>query len=63
MASEILKTIASDIESVTSKIEEAQELIGALKEAGEDTSQLEIDLRSLLVRKTKWENMLRARGL
>jgi len=63
MASEILKTISGDIEAVTGKIEEAQELISALKEAGEDTSKLEIDLRTLIVRKTKWENMLRARGL
>jgi len=63
MASEILESIADDIKTVNNKIEEAQELISALKQAGEDTQQLETDLRLLIVRKTKWENMLRSRGL
>lgn len=63
MDSEILKNIAGDIEEVESKIEEARDLISALKEAGEETQKLESDLRTLIVRKNKWQNMLHARGL
>lgn len=63
MPNEILKTIAGDIQEVNDKIEEARELIGAMKEAGEDTHEMEADLRLLTVRKNKWENMLHARGL
>ena len=63
MANEILKNIAGDILEVNTKIEEAQDLIGAMKEAGEDVSVMEVDLRKLIIRKNRWETMLRARGL
>jgi len=63
MASEILQSIGSDIKEVNNKVEEARELISAMKEAGEETAQMETELRALIVRKTKWENMLHSRGL
>lgn len=63
MDNEILQNIAEDIKGVNDKIEEARDLISAMKEAGEETGELETELRKLVIRKTKWENMLHARGL
>lgn len=63
MPSQVLKDIASDFARVEPAIQEADELIKAMREAGEDTTQMEADLRSLKLRKGKWERMLKARGL
>lgn len=63
MPSQVLKDIAEDFAKVEPAIEEAQELIDALREAGEDTTKMEAELRSLKTRKTKWERMLKNRGL
>jgi len=63
MASEILQTIAKDIQEVDSIIIEAEELISAAKEAGEDTKEMEASMMLLKVRKMKWQRMLSARGL
>ncbi len=63
MPSQVLKDIASDFSRVDDSIEEATELIKALREAGEDTTQLEADLRALKLRKGKWQKMLKNRGL
>jgi len=63
MPSEVLKNVAQDFKRVQPAIEEAEELIKAMKEAGEDTAVMEAELRKLTIRKTKWERMLKARGL
>lgn len=63
MTSQILKDIAMDFDRVAPAITEAEELIAAMREAGEDTATLEAELRSLKTRKGKWERMLKARGL
>lgn len=63
MPSQVLKDIASDFARVEPAILEAEELIKAMHEAGEETTQMEADLRSLKLRKGKWERMLKARGL
>lgn len=63
MASQVLKDIASDFKRVDPAIKEAEELIGAMREAGEETATMEADLRTLKMRKAKWERMLKARGL
>jgi len=63
VASEILKTIASDIKDIDGIIEEAEELISAMKEAGEETHDQVASLQLLKVRKAKWQRMLQARGL
>lgn len=63
MASEILQNIAKDIHEVDAIIEEAKELISAAREAGEDTKEMEVEMRLLEVRKMKWQRMLSARGL
>lgn len=63
MPSQVLKDLAKDFERVEPAITEAEELITAMREAGEDTAKMEADLRSLKSRKGKWERMLKARGL
>ncbi len=63
MPSQVLKDIALDFARVEPAINEAEELITAMREAGEDTAQMEADLRALKLRKGKWERMLKARGL
>ena len=62
MANETLKAIGEDINKITESIAEAEELVSAMKEAGEETATLEQDLRTLRVRKEKWERMLKNRG-
>jgi len=63
MADEILQEIATDVKSIQTAIDRAKVLISAMKEAGEDTHEMESDIRLLEVRKTKWERMLKSRGI
>lgn len=63
MTSEVLKNIAGDFSRIDPAISEAEELIKALKDAGEETASMEAELRKLLMRKDKWSRMLKARGL
>lgn len=63
MASEVLRNIAADFKKIQPAIEEAKELIQAMKDAGESTAEMEAELRQLTIRKDKWERMLKARNL
>ena len=63
MPSQVLKDIAADFARVEPAIKEAEELISAMREAGEETTTMEAELRTLKLRKGKWERMLKARGL
>jgi len=63
MADEVLQEIAGDVKNIQIAIDRAKILISAMKEAGEDTHEMEADIRLLEVRKTKWERMLKARGI
>lgn len=63
MANPILESISKDIQEVEAIIEQAEELISAAKEAGEDTKEMEAEMMLLKIRKTKWQRMLSARGL
>ena len=62
MGNEILKGIAADIKDVQIAIDEASDLISAMKEAGETVTDLETQIRDLKIRKIKWEKMLASRG-
>lgn len=62
MAQETLKQVAEDFKKAAPAIQEAEELIKAMKDAGEATSELEKDLRQLKIRHGKWQRMLTARG-
>ncbi len=59
---EILQGIAQDLSEANEAVETAEVLISAMKEAGEETAELETQLRSLKMRKSKWEKMLKGRG-
>lgn len=63
MSNEILEGIAEDIKGVESALVEAKDLVSAMKEAGEDVATFETDIRSLEMRKVKWERMLKGRGI
>jgi len=63
MASEILRRIKEDIAAIQKDIEDAEGLINAMREAGEDVSELERMLIELKTRKARWERMLKARGV
>lgn len=63
MASQVLESVAADLKTINAQISEANELISAMRDAGEDTAQLTADLRALEIRKQKWERMLQARGI
>lgn len=63
MANEVLKGIAQDIKAVDVAIEEAEDLISAMKEAGEPIAELEMKLREGKIRKVKWLRMLENRGI
>ena len=63
MSDAILRGVAEDLKGVEVHIEEAQMLIDAMKEAGEQVSEQEASLRSLRTRKEKWKRMLEARGI
>lgn len=63
MSDALLRGVAADLKGVDTAINEAQTLIDAMKEAGETVTNQEAELRSLRIRKTKWERMLEARGI
>jgi len=63
MPQQTLKQVAEDFKKVQPAIDDAEELLVALKEAGEPTAELEKDLRALKTRKAKWQRMLSARNL
>lgn len=63
MANEILEGIAQDLVTVESALAEAKDLVSAMKEAGEDVSGWETEIRALEIRKVKWERMLQGRGI
>ena len=63
MSNEILEGIAQDIQGVEGALTEAKDLVSAMKEAGEDVATFETDIRTLEMRKVKWERMLKGRGI
>ncbi len=63
MSDEILQGIAQDLAQADEAVEAAETLLSAMKEAGEDASELETNLRAVKMRKAKWEKMLKGRGI
>lgn len=62
MSDEILQGIAQDLQSADEAVTTAEVLLSAMKEAGEDATELETQLRAVKMRKSKWEKMLKGRG-
>ena len=63
MENEILQKVSQDMIRVDLELTKAKDLIKALKEAGENVTELEKQIKDLERRRTKWQNMLSARGL
>lgn len=63
MSDAILQGVAADIAEADAALDTATELIDAMKEAGEDVSEMESTVRALRTRKNKWVSMLKARGI
>ena len=62
MAEDILGKVAQDLSSINENVFLARELISALKDAGEEVTEQENNLRTLERRKVRWEKMLQERG-
>lgn len=62
MSDIMFQRIARDLSSIKSQYVVAVDLISAMKEAGEDTTEVESTLRGLQIRQDKWTRMLEARG-
>ncbi len=63
MASEILKSVKEDLIKLEPSILEAEELLDIMKEVGEDIIEMTKELRSLKIRKEKWERALKSRNI
>ena len=63
MANEVLKSIADDIRVIDKDIQEAEALLSAMSEAGEDVTELKADLQAAKLRRERWVRMLKARGV
>ena len=63
MDNDVLLKVSQDMAKVDIEIARAKDLTSALKEAGENVTELESKMKTLEKRKTKWQNMLDQRGL
>lgn len=59
---EVYQKIATDIKSIDEAMANAQDLISAVKEVGEDVTSYETTLKELARKKVKWERVLKSRG-
>jgi hypothetical protein len=62
MADDVLDKVASDLVTINTEIERANSLIGVLKSAGEDTMKAEADLKTLMIKRDKWQRTLTDKG-
>lgn len=60
---ETLQSIAQNIKEIDASIARAQSMISILREAGEETAQMEADLQKARIRREKWANTLKNRGV
>jgi predicted nuclease with TOPRIM domain len=63
MAQEVFRRIAEDLKGIDKRFEEAEDLIKALEEAGEDVTQLREEFRTLKAQAERWKAVLKARGI
>ncbi len=63
VAHEALEKLAENIRTINARIVEGEELIEAMRDAGEDVIELDTSMRELKRRKLRWESMLQARGI
>jgi hypothetical protein len=62
MENDTLEYVYQNIKENKERIKIVEDLISAMREAGEDTSALTAELNTAKLRMQKWENMLKGRG-
>ena len=62
MADDVLDKVASDLVTINTEIDRANSLIEVLKSAGEDTMKAEADLKTLMIKRDKWQRTLSDKG-
>lgn len=60
---EILKRTAKDLKKIESTILDSEELLQFMRQAGEDVTNQEKELRDLKTRRDRWIRALKARGI
>lgn len=60
---EILKRTAQDLKRIESTIQDSDELLKFMRQAGEDVTTSEKELRDLKTRRDRWIRALKARGI
>ncbi len=55
--------IGADFSEMERRMKVAKAMVSLLKDAGEDSSEMEAELRRLTIKKDKWANALRTRGI
>jgi hypothetical protein len=59
---DVYDNIANQMKNLSTSIATARDLLSALKQVGEDTTEMKIKLDELERKKAKWEQMLKGRG-
>jgi len=58
-----IQALGQDFSEVDRRIATARAMIALAKDAGEDTSEWEAKMRELIIKKDKWANALKKRGV
>ena len=61
MPQQVLQGVASDLRTIDEKIGTANQFLSIMKEAGENTAAMEAELRTLQIRKDKWQKVINNR--
>lgn len=60
---EILKRTAKDLKKIESTVLDSEELLQFMRQAGEDVTNQEKELRDLKTRRDRWIRALKVRGI
>jgi len=63
MASQVLKGVKDDLIKLEPMIAEAKDLVEFMRDAGEDVTEMNRQIRTLEIRKEKWERVLASRNI
>ena len=58
-----IQAIGADFGEMERRMETAKAMVALAKDAGEDTSEWEAELRRLAIKKDKWARALKSRGV
>lgn len=58
-----INEIGADFSEMERRLKTARAMVALAKDAGEDTAEWESEIRKLVIKKDKWANALRKRGV